>query len=107
MSGGLPDVQRARREHDGHAETVPTRKTNVLLIQVKVIEGVFTAPQKREIVERLTEAMVEIQGESLRRLTWCVLEEVSSGEWAIGGQVLLVDDIRALASDPSEGDVDV
>ena len=69
----------------------------MLLIQVKVIKGVFTAPQKQEIVERLTEAMVEIQGESVRRLTWCVLEEVASCEWAIGGQLLLADDIRALA----------
>ena len=67
------------------------------LIQIKVIKGVFTAPQKQEIVERLTEAMVEVQGENLRRLTWCVLEEVASGEWGIGGQLLLADDIRALA----------
>jgi hypothetical protein len=29
----------------------------VSLIQVKAIEGVFTAPQKQEIVERLTDAM--------------------------------------------------
>ena len=97
----------------------------MLLIQVKVIKGVFTAPQKKEIVERLTEAMVEIQGESLRRLTWCVLEEVASCDWGIGGQLLLADDIRALARaeaaseqpkatqvadsnrDPSDGDVDV
>jgi len=69
----------------------------MLLIQVKIIKGVFTAPQKREIVECLTEAMVEIQGENLRRLTWCVLEEVASREWGIGGQVVAVDDIRALA----------
>ena len=97
----------------------------MLLIQVKVIEGVFTAPQKKEIVERLTEAMVEVQGESLRRLTWCVLEEVAGGDWGIGGQTLLADDIRALAraeadaeqskatlgadsfGDPSDGGVNV
>jgi phenylpyruvate tautomerase PptA (4-oxalocrotonate tautomerase family) len=30
------------------------------LIQVKALEGVFTAPQKQEILERLTETMVEI-----------------------------------------------
>ena len=36
------------------------------LIQVKLIEGVFTAPQKQEIVERLTDAMVAIEGESMR-----------------------------------------
>ncbi len=75
----------------------------MLLIQVKVIEGVFTAPQKREIVERLTDALVEIEGEDLRHLTWCLLEEVASGEWGIGGQVLMADDVRALARSRGEG----
>ena len=36
------------------------------LINVKVIENVFTAEQKRDIVERLTEAMVAIEGENMR-----------------------------------------
>jgi 4-oxalocrotonate tautomerase len=52
----------------------------VPLIQVKVIEGVFTAPQKRQIVERLTDTMVEIDGENLRQVTWRMVEEVGSGE---------------------------
>ena len=55
------------------------------LIQVKVIEGVFTAPQKHEIIERLTDAMVAIEGENLRSVTWCLVEEVASGEWGSGG----------------------
>lgn len=67
------------------------------LIQVKLIQGVFTAPQRREIVERLSEAMVEIAGESMRRVTWCLVEEVPSGEWGIGGQPLTADDVKALA----------
>ncbi len=66
------------------------------LIQVKVIAGVFTAPQKQEIVERLTDAMVAIEGECMRQRTWCVLEEVASGEWGVGGELLTADDIRAL-----------
>jgi 4-oxalocrotonate tautomerase len=70
----------------------------VPLIQVKLIEGLFTAPQRREIVERLSEAMVEIAGESMRQMTWCTVEEVPSGEWGIGGQPLTADDVRALAS---------
>ena len=36
------------------------------LINVKLVEGVFDAAQKREIVEKLTEAMVSIEGENLR-----------------------------------------
>jgi 4-oxalocrotonate tautomerase len=69
----------------------------VPLIQVKLIEGVFTAPQKREIVERLTDALVAIEGESLRQITWCLVEEVASGEWGVGGQPLTADDVKALA----------
>ncbi len=67
------------------------------LIQVKVIAGVFTAPQKREIVERLSDAMVQIEGEGMRQRTWCVIEDVASGEWGIGGQTLCADDVKALA----------
>jgi 4-oxalocrotonate tautomerase len=67
------------------------------LIQVTVIEGVFTAPQKREIVERLTDTMVSIEGESMRRHVWCLVTEIASGNWGVGGQALTADDIRALA----------
>ena len=67
------------------------------LIQVKLIEGVFTAPQKQEIIERLTDAMVAIQGEGMRSVTWCLVEEVASGEWGLGGQTLTADDVKALA----------
>ena len=67
------------------------------LIQVTVIEGVFTAPQKREIVDRLTDAMVEIEGETMRPHIWCLVEEVASGDWGVGGQTLTADDVKALA----------
>ncbi|MFL5860569.1 MAG: 4-oxalocrotonate tautomerase family protein [Solirubrobacteraceae bacterium] len=67
------------------------------LIRVTVIEGVFTAPQKREIVERLTDAMVSIEGESMRESVWCMITEIASGAWGVGGQTLTADDVRALA----------
>ena len=67
------------------------------LIQVKALEGVFTATQRKEIVERLTDTMVEIEGENMRRTIWCVIEEVASGEWGIGGEALTADDVNALA----------
>jgi 4-oxalocrotonate tautomerase len=70
----------------------------VPLIQVKVVAGVFTTSQKQEIIERLTDALVAVQGENLRRHTWCVIEEIASGEWGIGGQGQTADDIKALAS---------
>lgn len=68
------------------------------LINVKLIEGVFDADQKREIVERLTETMVGIEGENMRGVTWVVVEEVRSGDWGIGGKALSTEDVKALAA---------
>ena len=68
------------------------------LINVKVIEGVFTPDQKADIAERLTDAMVSVEGENMRSVTWCVIEEVKSGDWAIGGQTLTTEAVHALAA---------
>ena len=50
------------------------------LIQVKIIEGVFSPQQKQEIVKKLTDTMVAIEGENMRPVTWCIVEEVKSGD---------------------------
>jgi 4-oxalocrotonate tautomerase len=67
-------------------------------VNVKVIEGVFTADQKQAIVERLTDAMVAVEGEAMRGVTWVVVEEVFSGDWGIGGKCLTTADVKALAA---------
>ena len=67
-------------------------------INVKVIEGVFTAEQKTQISERLTDAMVSVEGENMRGVTWCVIDEVTSGDWAIGGNALTTQAVHALAA---------
>jgi 4-oxalocrotonate tautomerase len=67
------------------------------LINVKVIEGVFTADQKNQIIRKLTDAMVDIEGEAMRPVTWTVIEEVRSGDWGIAGKPLTTADVRALA----------
>ena len=53
---------------------------------VKVIEGVFSKEQKSQLIEKITEAMIEVEGEGMRDVTWVVIEEVKSGDWAIGGK---------------------
>jgi 4-oxalocrotonate tautomerase len=68
------------------------------LINVKVIEGVFADDQKTQIVKSLTEAMVEVEGENMRSVTWVVVEDVKSGSWGIGGQPLTTADVKALAA---------
>jgi 4-oxalocrotonate tautomerase len=67
-------------------------------INVKLIEGVFTDRQKGEIVRKLTDTMVEIEGENMRPVTWVVVEEVKSGDWGIAGNPLTTADVKALAA---------
>ena len=65
-------------------------------VNVRLIEGVFTPEQKREMIRRLTETMVELEGENLRPVTWVVIDEVKSGDWGIGGNGLTTADVHAL-----------
>lgn len=58
------------------------------LITVNLIENVFSKEQKGEIIEKLTNAMVAIEGENMRQVTWVKIEEVPEGQWAIGGTAL-------------------
>lgn len=85
-------VIRAEAEH--HFQEV----TAMPLVNVKVIEGVFTSSQKQDMVRKLTDAMVEIEGEALRPLTWVVVEEVPSGDWGMGGKPLTTSDVKAMAA---------
>ena len=68
------------------------------LILVKLIEEVFTPAQKKEIITKLTDAMVAIEGENIRPVTWVTIEDVRSGDWGIGGQAMTTDAVRALAA---------
>ncbi len=68
------------------------------LINVKFVEGVFDSGQKQQIIERLTDALVAIEGENLRPVTWCVLEEVKSGDFGIAGNAVTTEYALALAS---------
>jgi 4-oxalocrotonate tautomerase len=74
------------------------RQSAVPHINVKVIEGVFTPEQKRQIAERLTDTMVGIEGENMREVTTVVIDETKSGDWAIGGRCLTTEAVLALAA---------
>jgi 4-oxalocrotonate tautomerase len=70
-------------------------------VNIKIIEGVFSESQKQDIVRKLTDTMVAIEGENMRQVTWVVVEEVKSGDWGIGGQLLTTSDVKALAAGSS------
>jgi 4-oxalocrotonate tautomerase len=66
------------------------------LINVRLIEGVFDDDEKAQMIEKLTDTMVEIEGENMRGVTWVVIDEVKSGDWGLGGQALTTDAVRSL-----------
>jgi 4-oxalocrotonate tautomerase len=67
------------------------------LVTIDVIKDVFTPDQKRSLVEKVTEAMVAVEGEAMRGVTWVRVQEFEQGDWAIGGKSLTAADIHALA----------
>ncbi|MEM1265988.1 MAG: tautomerase family protein [Pseudomonadota bacterium] len=66
------------------------------LVDIQVIDGVFTEDEKKEMISKVTETMVAIEGESLRGVTWVRVIDVPGGQWGIGGQALSATDVKAL-----------
>jgi 4-oxalocrotonate tautomerase len=64
------------------------------LIQVKVIEGAFSQKQKQQVIEKVTNAIASIEGNSMRPLTWVILEEMKAGECTIEGKPMDAYDIQ-------------
>src|ERR1700730_16448068 len=74
------------------------RRSNMPLVTIDVIKDVFTQNQKKELIAKVTEAMVQVEGENMRPVTWVRINEFESGDWAIGGKALRTTDVQALAA---------
>ena len=68
------------------------------LIQVNLIEEVFSPEQKKQIISKLTDAMVEVEGEAMRGVIWVTIHEVRSGDWGIAGKPLTTAAVKELAA---------
>jgi 4-oxalocrotonate tautomerase len=67
------------------------------LVNIKLLEGVFSQDQKEEMIRRMTDIMVDLEGEHMRPVTLVVIEEVKSGDWGVGGRAFSCADVKALA----------
>lgn len=65
------------------------------LVTIDVIKDVFTPAQKKDLIAKVTEAMVAVEGEAMRPVTWVRIMEVEQGDWGIGGQLLKAADVQA------------
>lgn len=71
------------------------------LVTIEVIKDVFTPNQKRDMIEKVTNAIVAVEGEALRGVTWVRVQEIQQGDWGIGGQTLRAADVQAMAAGKS------
>ena len=69
------------------------------LVTIDVIKNVFTPTQKKDdLISKVTEAVIDVEGESMRPVTWVRINEFEGGDWAIGGKALQASDVHALAA---------
>ena len=66
------------------------------LVDISVIEGVFSDAEKQSMIEKVTDTMVAIEGEAMRGVTWVRVIEVQQGSWGIGGKALRAADVHAI-----------
>lgn len=67
------------------------------LVQIKGIGGYLTLAQKQEMIRKVTDAVLSVEGEGLRQVTWVIIEDVPPGAWGVGGQAVTDADLRKLA----------
>ncbi|GJL79179.1 MAG: 4-oxalocrotonate tautomerase [Nitrospinaceae bacterium] len=68
------------------------------LVQIKGISGVLNHEQKQEMIKKVTDAVVSVEGEGLRPVTWVIIEDVKSGEWGVGGNPVTTHEVQELAT---------
>lgn len=68
------------------------------LVTIDVIKDVFTTDQKKAIIDKVTDAMLAVEGEAMRPVTWVKINEIAQGDWAIGGQRLNAAAVHAMSA---------
>ena len=67
------------------------------LVQIKGVGGYLSLAQEQDMIRKVTEAVLSVEGEGLRQVTWVTIEDVQPGAWGVGGQPVTDDDLRKLA----------
>src|SRR4029077_2579571 len=100
--GSVPEL--AGRSPSGHvcapsqSRLIHVQEAHMPLVDIQLIKGVFTPDQKTAMIRKITDAMVSVEGEAMRPVTWVRVQEIESGEWAIGGNPLTASDVKAMAA---------
>lgn len=68
------------------------------LVQIKGVGGYLSLEQKQAMIRKVTDAVLAIEGEGLRDVTWVIIEDVEPGAWGVGGEVVTAEGLRKLAN---------
>ena len=60
-----------------------------------IYSGDFSG-QKRQMIIKVTDAMMAVEGENIRDKTVVIIEETKSGDWGIGGMPITTGDVTGL-----------
>ena len=67
-------------------------------IDIQVLEGVFSAQEKAEIIRKVTNAFGEVPGQTIKGGTSVRVHEVRSGSWGFAGNILTTEDALEMRS---------
>ncbi|MGE4612140.1 MAG: 4-oxalocrotonate tautomerase [Paracoccaceae bacterium] len=74
-----------------YLSTLQKRKENAS-IDIRVLDGVFSAVEKVGIIKRATDAFGEVAGQTIKRNTSVRIHEVGSGSWDYAENILTTQD---------------
>lgn len=66
------------------------------LIDIQVMEGVFSEDEKARLIDRVTAGFGEVAGQTLADATSVRVHEIRSGSWGYAGVALTTEDARAM-----------
>ena len=67
------------------------------LVQIKGVGGYLTLEEKQTLISRVTDAVLSVEGEGLRNVTWVTIEDVDSGAWGVAGNPVTPDMLREMS----------
>lgn len=59
-------------------------------VTISTVRGIFDVAQKKALLERVTDLMVEVEGQGdpdFRRNVWVKIEEGEPASWSLGGMM--------------------
>lgn len=68
------------------------------LVEIRGVEGYLSLEQKQELIEKVTDAVVSVEGENVRPVTWVIVEDVASGQWGVGGEPITTERFKRIAA---------